>query len=176
MDINKIKPNPKNPRIIRDEKFIKLVKSIKSFPEMMAKRPMVCVTDIDGKIFPLGGNMRLLAIKEVGYKEIPDEWVVMVDDWSEEKRNEFIIKDNISFGEWDYEILANEWDAENLSEWGVDQLPQFPSTINSSVQNLSYFERHHVLISYHPDLHEKVLSLLEIVQKEDGVEIETSAN
>lgn len=122
MKLSEIKPNPQNPRIIKDDKFKKLVKSLEGFPEMMDKRPMVCVTDIDGKLFPLGGNMRLRAIQELGMKEIPDTWVMLADDWTEEKRKEFTIKDNASFGEWDWESLANEWDSEQLSDWGVDVL------------------------------------------------------
>lgn len=122
MKLSQIKPNPQNPRIIKDDKFKKLVKSLEGFPEMMDKRPMVCVTDIDGKLFPLGGNMRLRAIQELGMKEIPDSWVTLADDWTEEKRKEFTIKDNASFGEWNWEDLANEWDSEQLSDWGVDVL------------------------------------------------------
>jgi ParB-like chromosome segregation protein Spo0J len=114
-----IKPNPQNPRLIKDERFKKLVQSIKDFPEMMAKRPMVCVTDVDGKLFPLGGNMRLKALKEAGYTDIPDEWITMADEWTQEQRNEFIIKDNISFGEHDWEALKN-WDTEQLEDWGLD--------------------------------------------------------
>jgi ParB-like chromosome segregation protein Spo0J len=124
MKLSQLKANPKNPRIIRDDKFKKLVASIESFPEMMEKRPMVCVTDVDGKLFPLGGNMRLRAIQELGMKEIPDSWVTLADDWTQEKRAEFTIKDNASFGEWNYDDLANEWDAEQLSDWGVD-VPKF---------------------------------------------------
>jgi hypothetical protein len=124
MKVTALKANPKNPRIIRDDKFKKLVASIEGFPEMMEKRPMVCVTDVDGKLFPLGGNMRLRAIQELGMKEIPDSWVTLADDWTQEKRAEFTIKDNASFGEWNYDDLANEWDAEQLSEWGVD-VPMF---------------------------------------------------
>lgn len=124
MKTSKLKPNPNNPRIIKDDKFKKLVKSIEEFPEMMEKRPMVCVTDVDGKIFPLGGNMRLKAIQELGMKDIPDNWVMMADDWTEEKRKEFTIKDNVGFGEWDWEDLANEWDSEELQGWGLD-LPDF---------------------------------------------------
>lgn len=120
MKLTALKPNPQNPRIIKDDKFKKLVKSLEGFPEMMDKRPMVCVTDVDGKLFPLGGNMRLRAIQELGMKEIPDTWVTLADDWTEEKRKEFTIKDNASFGEWDWESLANEWDSEQLSDWGVD--------------------------------------------------------
>ena len=124
MKISKLKNNPNNPRIIKDDKFEKLKKSISEFPEMMEKRPIVCVTDVDGKIFPLGGNMRLKALQELKYKEIPDSWVLMADEWTEEQRREFVIKDNVGFGEWDWEELANGWDAEKLEEWGLD-LPGF---------------------------------------------------
>jgi hypothetical protein len=124
MKITNIKPNPNNPRIIKDDKFQKLVQSIKDFPEMMEKRPIVCVTDVDGKIYPLGGNMRFKALKELNYKDIPDNWVTLADDWTEEKRREFVIKDNVGFGEWDWEQLANEWDSEELEAWGLD-VPSF---------------------------------------------------
>jgi len=132
MKLSQLKANPKNPRIIRDDKFKKLVESLRSFPEMMEKRPMVCVTDVDGKLFPLGGNMRLRAIQEVGMKDVPDSWVVLADEWTEEKRLEFTIKDNASFGEWNYDDLANEWDAEQLSEWGVD-VPRFAEEPDYSI-------------------------------------------
>jgi len=120
-NISEIKPNPKNPRVIKDDKFAKLVESLRSFPEMLDKRPLVCVTDVDGKVFPLGGNMRLKAANELKMKELP---VVMADDWTEEQRQEFIIKDNVGFGEWDWEQLANEWDTQQLTEWGLD-IPGF---------------------------------------------------
>lgn len=120
MKVSQLKANPTNPRIIKDDKFKKLVESLRSFPEMMEKRPMVCVTDVDGKMFPLGGNMRLRAIQELGMKEIPDTWVTLADDWTEEKRKEFTIKDNASFGEWNWDDLANDWDSGQLEEWGVD--------------------------------------------------------
>ena len=124
MKLNNIKPNPNNPRIIKDEKFKKLVKSLTDFPEMMAKRPIVCVTDTDGKLYPLGGNMRLKALQEIGHKEIPDSWVTLADEWTQEQRNEFVIKDNVGFGEWDWSDLANNWDAEQLQDWGLD-IPGF---------------------------------------------------
>ena len=120
MKITDIKPNPNNPRIIKDDKFQKLVKSIQEFPEMMAKRPIVCVTDIDGKLYPLGGNMRLKAIQELKYKTIPDEWIILADDWTQEQRSEFVIKDNIGYGEWNWDDLANNWDTEKREEWGLD--------------------------------------------------------
>jgi DNA modification methylase len=124
MELSRIKPNPANPRVIKDYKFKQLLKSIQDFPEMMEKRPMVCVTDVDKKIFPLGGNMRYRAIIELGYKDIPDSWVIMADDWTEEKRREFVIKDNVGFGEWNHEELANEWNTQQLEDWGLE-LPDF---------------------------------------------------
>ena len=115
--INQVKPNPKNPRIIRDDKFKKLCKSLQDFPEMLEKRPLVCFTDVDGKYVVLGGNMRLKAAREIGMKEISIE---LADDWTEEQRAEFTIKDNVGFGDWDWEQLANEWDADLLRDWGLD--------------------------------------------------------
>jgi site-specific DNA-methyltransferase (adenine-specific) len=120
MKLSEIKSNPNNPRLIKDDKFLKLVKSLESFPEMMEKRPIVCVTDVDGKLYPLGGNMRLKALKELKYKDIPDSWVTMADEWTEEQRREFLIKDNVGFGEWDWDMIANEWDAEQVEEWGLE--------------------------------------------------------
>jgi len=110
--LTEIRPNPDNPRVIRDEKFKKLVNSLRDFPEMAKVRPVVVNTDM----VVLGGNMRLRAMKEAGWKEVPVEVV----DWSEEKQREFIIKDNVGFGEWDWDELANTWDAEDLNEWGLD--------------------------------------------------------
>ena len=124
MKISQLKSNPNNPRLIKDDKFKKLVTSLSEFPEMMEKRPMVCVTDADGKLYPLGGNMRLKALQELKYKEIPDEWIMLADEWSEEKRKEFTIKDNLSMGSFDWDALANEWNVEELSEWGLD-IPNF---------------------------------------------------
>jgi DNA modification methylase len=116
--LNKIKSNPNNPRIIKDVKFKKLVTSIKEFPEMLEKRPIV----VDENLIVLGGNMRTKACKEAGLKEV---WVDIVDNWSEEQKKEFIIKDNSGFGEWDWDVLANEWDADKLNDWGLDLPPMF---------------------------------------------------
>jgi hypothetical protein len=116
MKLSQIKPNPNNPRVIKDEKFDKLVKSIKDFPKMMELRPMV----INADNIVLGGNMRLKALKELGYKEVPDEWVKRAEDLTEDEQRQFIIKDNVGFGEHDWEMLATEWDADELSDWGLD--------------------------------------------------------
>lgn len=112
IDIHDINPNPNNPRVIKDDKFNKLVQSLKSFPEMAKVRPIVVNKDM----IVLGGNMRLKAMKEAGWKEAP----VHIVDWDEEKQREFIIKDNVGFGEWDWEMIANEWDADQLTDWGLD--------------------------------------------------------
>jgi hypothetical protein len=115
--ISEVKPNPKNPRIIKDGKFQKLVKSIQEFPDMLNKRPLIVFTDVDNKYVVLGGNMRLKACKEIGLKEIP---IIVADEWTEEQKAEFLIKDNVGFGEWDWDSLANEWDVEKLNEWGLE--------------------------------------------------------
>ena len=112
MPIKSIKGNPKNPRIIKDDKFKKLVKSLQDFPEMANVRPVVCNTDM----VILGGNMRWKAAIEAGWKEIP----VTVVGWPEDKQQEFIIKDNVSGGEWSWDDLANEWDLDLLNDWGLD--------------------------------------------------------
>ena len=121
VNIKDVKTNPKNPRIIKDDKYRKLVKSIQEFPDMINKRPLVTFTDKDGKYVVLGGNMRLKALNELKYKEIP---IIVADEWTEEQKAEFLIKDNVGFGEWDWDQLTNEWDVEKLDEWGLD-LPIF---------------------------------------------------
>ena len=115
--IDKVKLNPNNPRLIKDDKFKKLVKSIQDFPEMLGIRPIVVNSDM----IVLGGNMRLKACKEAGLKEVP---IIVADALTEEQQREFLIKDNTSGGEWDYEMLANEWDVEQLEGWGLD-MPDF---------------------------------------------------
>jgi ParB-like chromosome segregation protein Spo0J len=120
--LSKLKANPTNPRVLRDEKFIKLKNSIEAFPDMLNYRAIVAVTDTDGKYMVLGGNMRLRALQDLKVKEAP---VMLADHWPEEQRREFIIKDNVGFGEWDWDQLANDWDAEELSDWGLD-VPKDP--------------------------------------------------
>jgi len=118
INIKEIKSNPNNPRVLKDDKFKKLVQSLKDFPEMANVRPIVVNTEM----IVLGGNMRLRAMQEAGWKKAPVQMV----DWSIEKQNEFIIKDNVGFGEWNWDMLANEWNTEDLTEWGLD-LPLFDS-------------------------------------------------
>ena len=115
--INQVKPNPENPRIIKDDKFRKLVKSIQEFPQMLEIRPIV----VNDDMIVLGGNMRLKACKGAGLKELP---VIMASDLTEDQQREFVIKDNVGYGEWDWDDLANNWDANQLTDWGLD-IPDF---------------------------------------------------
>ena len=111
--ISKVKGNPSNPRIIKNDKFKKLVKSIQEFPEMLKLRPIV----VDEDFMVLGGNMRLKASKEAGLKEV---WIEIAEGLSEDQQKEFIVKDNVGFGEWDWDVLANEWNVLELMDWGVN--------------------------------------------------------
>ena len=111
--IGDIKINPNNPRLIKDDKFARLVQSIKDLPQMLSIRPIVVNSDM----IVLGGNMRLNACKEAGLKEVP---IIIADNLTEEQQREFLIKDNVSGGDWDWSIIQSEWDAEQLSEWGLD--------------------------------------------------------
>jgi hypothetical protein len=111
--IGTIIPNPVNPRIIKDDKFKKLVKSIQDFPQMLELRPIV----VDGNMVVLGGNMRLKACIAAGLKEVP---IIVADQLTNAQKAEFIIKDNVGFGEWDWDLLANQWDVEALEDWGLE--------------------------------------------------------
>ena len=160
--ISEVKLNPNNPRIIKDDKFKKLVQSIKDFPEMLNIRPIVVNQDM----IILGGNMRYKACKEAGLKEIP----IIITDLSEDQQREFLIKDNTSGGEWDWEVLANEWDSEELEAWGLDlpaikdlneqdlfdiEIPFYtPSEIQPEINELANLEKTKSLI--------KKIDLLEV--------------
>jgi ParB-like chromosome segregation protein Spo0J len=120
VSIKDIKPNPNNPRLVKDDKFAKLVQSIKDFPEMLDIRPIVVNKDM----IVLGGNMRLKACKEAGLKEIS---IIKAEDLTEEQQREFIIKDNVGYGEWNWSMIANEWDEEVLQHWGLE-IPIFKHT------------------------------------------------
>ncbi len=165
VDINQIKSNPDNPRIFKDDKYAKLLKSISEFPQMLELRPIV----VNDSMMVLGGNMRLKACKEAGLKEIPTH--IFTRELAEERNrrnqtqltyeeqcNEFIIKDNVGYGEWDWDTLANDWDAEQLTDWGLD-IPNFetaeaqeddyeiPDTIETDIVLGDLFEigRHRLL-------------------------------
>ena len=145
--ISKVKGNPNNPRLIKNDKFKKLVKSIQEFPEMLKLRPIV----VDEDMMVLGGNMRLKASKDAGLKEV---WIEIAEGLTEEQKKEFIVKDNVGFGEWEWDMLANEWDSVQLAEWGldvwqneddiidVDEITDFTESVNFLIkcENLKEFE------------------------------------
>ena len=136
--ISKVKPNETNPRLIKDSKFNKLVKSIKEFPEMLKLRPIVVNEDM----VVLGGNMRLKACKKAGLKEV---WILKADNLTEEQQKEFIVKDNVGFGEWDWDILANEWDAYLLEDWGLDvpSIDDFTGVEEQEIEFSEYLDEAH---------------------------------
>ena len=120
MRLKDIKPNPDNPRVLRGDKFQKLKQSITEFPKMMSLRPMV--VDSDGII--LGGNIRYRALQDLGFKEIPNDWVKRAEELTEDEKRRFIIADNVGFGDWDWDALANDWDVVDLEAWGLE-IPGF---------------------------------------------------
>lgn len=128
--LSKLKGNPDNPRILRDEKFLKLKKSITDFPDMLNYRAIVAVSQEDGTYMVLGGNMRLKALQDLKIKEAP---VMLADHWTEEQRREFVIKDNVGFGEWDWDALANGWDTDQLQDWGMDLPVDFGAETNEGL-------------------------------------------
>ena len=125
MKLRDIKPNPNNPRVLRDDKFQKLKQSITEFPKMLSLRPMV----IDENNVVLGGNMRLRALQELGFTDVEEAWVKRSSDLTEDEKKRFIIADNVAFGEWDWDTLANDWEVVDLEAWGLE-IPQFNQDIN----------------------------------------------
>jgi DNA modification methylase len=118
--LSTIKPNPNNPRIIRNEKFEKLKRSIEEFPEMMELRPIV----VDETNTIIGGNMRFRALQELGKKEVPNNWIKKASELTENQKKRFVITDNASFGEWEWEAIKSDWDLGFVADWGVD-IPEF---------------------------------------------------
>jgi len=120
MKICDLHTNPNNPRLIKDDRFKKLVKSISDFPKMMELRPII----IDNEGMILGGNMRFKALKELKYKDIPNGWIKRADELTEAEKQEFIVKDNVGFGDWDFNSLEN-WDKDQLIDWGIEFTEEF---------------------------------------------------
>lgn len=132
MKLKDIKPNPNNPRVLRDDKFQKLKQSITEFPKMLSLRPMV----IDENNVVLGGNMRLRALQELGFTDIDEAWVKRSSDLTEDEKKRFIIADNVAFGEWDWDTLANDWEVVDLEAWGLE-IPQFDEGNDEDLEDLS---------------------------------------
>lgn len=165
ISISKIKRNPNNPRIIKDDKFEKLVKSIQEFPEMLEIRPIV----VNDDMIVLGGNMRLKACQEAGLKEVH---IIKASNLTEEQQKEFIIKDNVGFGEWDWDMMANEWDAELLNEWGLN-VPVFENVtkdidysvlddenIDNQLSDMASSVRKAIQIEFEPEHYEEAQEIV----------------
>ena len=128
--ISQVKSNPNNPRLIKNDKFKKLVKSVQEFPEMLELRPIV----VDENMIVLGGNMRLKACKEAGLKEV---WIEVAEGFTEQQKKEFTIKDNVGFGEWEWDMLANEWEQTELEDWGLDGFPFEDEVLEAEEDNFA---------------------------------------
>ena len=144
-----IHANENNPRILKDDKFKKLVQSIKDFPEMLEIRPIV----VNNDMMVLGGNMRLKAIQEIGLKEIP---IIKAENLTEEQQREFLIKDNVGFGEWNWDDLANDFNAEDLADWGLD----LPKVIDE-VEEEPTIDTQKITLEYTPDEYNQVKKALQ---------------
>jgi hypothetical protein len=170
ISLNEIKNNPNNPRLVKDDKFKKLVKSIKEFPEMLKIRPIVVNKDM----IVLGGNMRLKACKEAGLKEVP---IIRAENLTEEQQREFIIKDNVGFGEWDWDLLANEWDAIQLGEWGLDVWQPDEDVdysildeedVDDQLQDMADGVKKAIQIEFEPDHYEEAYGLVKFWRDQDA--------
>jgi hypothetical protein len=171
--LSEIKPNPNNPRVIKNDRFDKLVKSIQDFPKMLELRPMVVNEDN----ILLGGNMRLKALQHLKYTEIPSTWVRKAEDLTEDEQRQFIVKDNVGFGEWDWEMLANSWDSEELSEWGLE-VPNFAPDVDYSIldeedvseqlNDMTNGVKKAIQIEFEPDHYEEAYELVKFWRERDA--------
>lgn len=166
--IKQVKPNPRNPRVIKDEQFDKLCKSITEFPEMLQKRPLVCFTDIDGKYVVLGGNQRLKASQFVGLKELP---IILCDDWTEEQKHQFIIKDNVGFGEWDWGVLSEDWSIDQLSDWGLESIDVETKVDYSILDSNDNDDVSSQLEQMKGEVHKSILIMFQSEHYEEAVEV-----
>ena len=142
-------PNTENPRIIKDDKFKKLVQSIKDFPEMLEIRPIV----VNNEMMILGGNKRLKAIQEIGIKEVP---IIKAENLTEQQQREFLIKDNVGFGDWDWDALANDFNADDLEDWGLE----LPKVIDE-VEEEPTIDTQKITLEYTPDEYKQVKKALQ---------------
>ena len=168
LKINELKPNESNPRIIKEAKFNKLVKSIKDFPEMLELRPII----LDENNVILGGNMRYKACVAAGLKEVP---VKIAKGLTEEQKEEFIVKDNVGFGEWDWDILGNQWDNAKLGEWGMDVWQPEEAVdysvledldLGSTLQDKEASVKRAIQIEFEPEHYDEAVLLINTARKE----------
>jgi len=168
--ISSIKNNPNNPRLVKDDKFKKLVNSIKEFPQMLNLRPIV----VNDDMIVLGGNMRLKACVEAGLKEVP---IIKASELTEEQQRQFIIKDNLGYGEWDWDMIANEWDSEELIDWGLD-VWKAPTEIDYSIlddidlddeiKDMADGVKKAIQIEFEPDHYEEAYALVKFWREQDA--------
>ena len=165
--LSELKVNPKNPRLIKDLSFEKLKKSIAEFPKMLELRPII----IDDENMILGGNMRYKALKDLKYKEITDVWVKKASELTEEEKTRFILTDNIEFGEWDYDLLKDNFeDTFDLIDFEEKDI------IKKTTVNIDPYEKTHILLSYPISYHSVVNKLIESLIEYPEIEIERSSN
>ena len=167
--LSEVKLNPNNPRLIKDDNFKKLVQSIKDFPEMLDIRPIV----VNADMVILGGNMRFKACKEAGLKEVP---IIVADNLTQEQQREFLIKDNVSGGEWDWSLLA-EWDTEQLEEWGLN-VPEFATEVDYSIlddddvseqlENMTEGVKKAIQIEFEAEHYEEAYALVKFWREKDA--------
>lgn len=171
--ISKIKPNPKNPRVIRDDSFKKLVESVRDFPEMLEKRALVCYTDTDGKLVVLGGNQRLKALKEIGAKEAP---VILADDWTAEQKEKFILYDNADVADWNWAELS-EWQKEELADWGevetkfeppIDYSILDDEDVSQQLEDMAGGVKKAIQIEFEADHYEHAFELIKFWRERDA--------
>jgi hypothetical protein len=178
MKLSELKLNPDNPRLIKDANFKKLVKSLKEDPELMRLKPII----VDESNMILGGNMRYRALLELKYKEVNEEWVKKATDFTPKQLKKFIIIDNQGYGEWDRDILGNEFIPEELYDWGVDN-DFFKSDgilgieeTRTQEEEVEYFERTHILLSFPPQKLMEIQEHLEKIKEKEYVEYEQNSN
>lgn len=175
-----LKANAENPRSITPDKFAKLVSSLRSFPEMLELRPLVVTNDYT----VLGGNMRLKACADAGIDPVP---VVIADSLTPEQQREFIIKDNVSLGEWEWSTLAHEWDTAELQTWGLDNIALFAvapdgperdidlPTMDRSADSYLNNTIRQIVLHYDTDTHADVLARLQVVARARDIDNDNSA-
>jgi len=174
MKIKDIKSNPKNPRLIKDRRFKKLVQSLKEFPKMLVFRPII----VNENNVVLGGNMRLKALIELGYKEVPDAWVKRADKLTEEEKKRFVIVDNVEFGENDFDLLLKEWDETKIMDWGLESFEANESKTDFFIEDkeITRFKKTHILFSFPPQLFIELQDYIQKIKDVEGVEYEQSNN
>jgi len=171
INIEEVNSNENNPRFIKDHKFKKLVKSIKEFPEMLKLRPIV----VNASMVVLGGNMRLKACKEAGLKKV---WILKADELTEQQEREFIVKDNVGFGEWDWDILGNEWDTQQLEDWGLDVWQQTEEVdysllddedeIDGMLEDMTNGVKKAIQIEFEPNHYEEAYAVVKFWREQDA--------